>query len=61
MLHLYGQPRGGEYLEWQRAAAVEHPWFSVEQLDAHSHFSMIEAPAAVAAAIERFVLAAPAR
>jgi pimeloyl-ACP methyl ester carboxylesterase len=53
VLHLYGQPRTAEYLEWQRAAAAEHSWFDVEQLDARSHFSMLEAPVAVAAAIER--------
>jgi pimeloyl-ACP methyl ester carboxylesterase len=60
VLHLYGQPRAAEYLEWQRAARAEHPWFAVEQLDVGSHFSMLEAPAAVAIAIERFVAAATA-
>jgi pimeloyl-ACP methyl ester carboxylesterase len=54
-LHVYGQPRSPEYLELQRAASTEHPWFSVDHLDVRSHFSMIEAPAAVAASIERFV------
>jgi pimeloyl-ACP methyl ester carboxylesterase len=54
VLHLYGQPRTPEYLEWQQVAADEHPWFEVHQLDGvDSHFSMLEAPAAVAAAIER--------
>jgi pimeloyl-ACP methyl ester carboxylesterase len=53
VLHVYGQPRTAEYFAWQQAAAAEHPWFDVEQLDARSHFSMLEAPAAVAAAIER--------
>jgi len=57
-LHLYGQPRGGEYLEWQRAARAAHPWFAEGQLDVRSHCSMLEAPEAVAAAIERFVVAA---
>jgi hypothetical protein len=52
---VYGQPHSPEYLELQRTASTEHPWFSVEQLDVRSHFSMTEAPAAVAAAIERFI------
>jgi pimeloyl-ACP methyl ester carboxylesterase len=53
--HVYGQPASEEYLEHQRRAAGEHDWFSVEHLDLRSHFSMIEAPEAVAASIERFV------
>jgi pimeloyl-ACP methyl ester carboxylesterase len=55
VLHVYGQPPSPEYLEHQTRAAAEHSWFSVERLDVRSHFAMIEAPAAVAAAIERFV------
>lgn len=57
VLHVYGQPHSPEYLEHQRRAAAEHHWFSVERLDVRSHFSMIEAPDAVAATIERFVTA----
>jgi pimeloyl-ACP methyl ester carboxylesterase len=58
VLHIYGQPRTAEYLEWQRAAAAQHGWFGVEQLDGvNSHFSMLEAPAAVASAIERAAVA----
>jgi pimeloyl-ACP methyl ester carboxylesterase len=57
VLHVYGQPHSPEYLEHQRQAAAEHRWFSVERLGVRSHFSMIEAPDAVAAAIERFVTA----
>src|SRR5919202_1529988 len=55
VLHLYGQPRSEEYLTAQQAFAAKHDWFHVEQVSAHSHFSMIETPREVAAAIERFV------
>jgi hypothetical protein len=58
VLHVYGQPRSDEYLSWQRAASAEHPWLTVSRLDAvHSHSSMLEAPDAVAGAIERFAAA----
>jgi pimeloyl-ACP methyl ester carboxylesterase len=55
VLHIYGQPRSDEYLAAQHAFASEHDWFHVEQVSAHSHFSMIETPREVADAIERFV------
>jgi pimeloyl-ACP methyl ester carboxylesterase len=58
VLHLYGQPASPDYLDTQQRFAAEHDWFSVQRLDARTHFSMIEAPAAVADAIERHVLAA---
>jgi hypothetical protein len=55
-LHVYGQPPADEYLAAQRAFAAEHPWFGVKRLDGvRSHFAMLEAPEAVAAAIEAFV------
>jgi pimeloyl-ACP methyl ester carboxylesterase len=63
VLHLYGQPPTPEYLDAQRRFAAEHDWFSVCRLDARTHFSMIEAPEAVAGAIEemaRAVAPAPA-
>jgi pimeloyl-ACP methyl ester carboxylesterase len=52
VLHLYGQPDTPEYLDAQDRFAAEHAWFSVRRLEARTHFSMIEAPAAVAEAIE---------
>ena len=52
VLHLYGQPASPEYLEVQQQFAAEHDWFSVRRIDARTHFSMIEAPDAVAGAIE---------
>jgi pimeloyl-ACP methyl ester carboxylesterase len=52
VLHLYGQPPTPEYLDVQERFAAEHDWFSVRRLDARTHFSMIEAPEAVAGAIE---------
>ena len=55
VLHLYGQPHDPAYLEAQQEFARAHPWFRVRRLDARTHFSMIEAPADVADAIEAFV------
>jgi pimeloyl-ACP methyl ester carboxylesterase len=55
-LHLYGQPRSPEYLEAQQEFASEHPWFSVQRLGTHTHFSMLEAPVAIAAPIERLAV-----
>jgi pimeloyl-ACP methyl ester carboxylesterase len=52
VLHVYGQPPAPEYLDVQQRFAAEHDWFAVRRLDARTHFSMIEAPEAVAAAIE---------
>ena len=52
VLHLYGQPPAPEYLEAQRRFAADHDWFTVRHLDARTHFSMLEAPTEVAAAIE---------
>jgi pimeloyl-ACP methyl ester carboxylesterase len=55
VLHLYGQPPTPEYLDVQERFAEAHEWFSVRRIDARTHFSMIEAPEAVAYAIERHV------
>ena len=52
VVHIYGQPASPEYLELQQQFAAEHDWFSVRRIDARTHFSMIEAPEAVAEAIE---------
>ncbi|MBS1878106.1 MAG: alpha/beta hydrolase [Actinobacteria bacterium] len=55
ILHLYGQPVDPEYLAVQQEFAVEHPWFQVSHLEAVSHFSMLETPAAVEAAMVGFL------
>jgi pimeloyl-ACP methyl ester carboxylesterase len=55
--HVYGQPQDPAYFELQRGYAAEHDWFSVEKLDATTHFAMIEAAPEVADAIEGFVAA----
>ena len=59
VLHLYGQPRGDEYLSAQREFAATHPWFHVDRLSGATHFSMIETPEEVADAIEAFVASVP--
>ena len=55
VLHVYGQPRDPAYFERQRAFASAHDWFHVCQVEATSHFSMVEAPEEAAAAIELFL------
>jgi pimeloyl-ACP methyl ester carboxylesterase len=54
-LHLYAQPAADEFLAAQQQYAATHPWFSVERLDAHSHFPMFEVPEEMVTAIESFV------
>jgi pimeloyl-ACP methyl ester carboxylesterase len=58
VLHVYGQPRSPEYLEAQEQFALEHDWFAVRRIDAHTHFSMLEAPEQVATAVEHHARAA---
>lgn len=53
-LHLYALPPDAGFLEAQRSYAATHPWFSVEKLDARSHFPTVEVPARVAAALDAF-------
>jgi pimeloyl-ACP methyl ester carboxylesterase len=55
VLHVYGQPRDPSYLERQQAFAADNDWFDVRQVEARSHFTMIETPAEAAAAIESFL------
>lgn len=55
VLHLYGQPQDPEYLALQQRFAAEHGWFSVEKVDATTHFAMLEAAEEVAEAVEGFV------
>jgi pimeloyl-ACP methyl ester carboxylesterase len=54
-LHAYAQPRDEGFLVAQQEYAAAHPWFQVRRLDARSHFPTIEAPRAVAIAIEEFL------
>lgn len=52
VLHVYGQPPAPEYLQAQQEFAAEHDWFTVRRIGARTHFSMLEAPAEVATAID---------
>jgi pimeloyl-ACP methyl ester carboxylesterase len=56
VLHLYGRPRTPDFLVTQQGFARSHAWFRVELLEARSHFPMLERPAAIANAIDRFAL-----
>jgi pimeloyl-ACP methyl ester carboxylesterase len=53
-LHLYAQPRDPAYLSLQQEFSRLHPWFHVRQLDAASHFPMLEVPGTMAREIEEF-------
>ena len=53
-LHLYAQPDDDGVLRAQQEYAAAHPWFSVQRLDARSHFPMFEVPEEMADAIETF-------
>jgi pimeloyl-ACP methyl ester carboxylesterase len=55
VLHVYGQPRDPAYLDRQQSYAAENSWFDVAQVNARSHFSMIETPEEAAAAIDSFL------
>jgi pimeloyl-ACP methyl ester carboxylesterase len=54
-LHLFSQPRAEGFLAAQQSFSRDNGWFSVQRLDAVSHFPPLEAPGATAAAIEAFV------
>jgi pimeloyl-ACP methyl ester carboxylesterase len=54
VLHAYAMPPDDDFLAAQRAYAREHPWFEVERLPRGSHFPTLDAPEALASAIERF-------
>jgi pimeloyl-ACP methyl ester carboxylesterase len=56
-LHLYAQPDADPVLEAQQEYAAAHPWFSVQRLDARSHFPMFEVPQDMVDAVEKFVVA----
>jgi pimeloyl-ACP methyl ester carboxylesterase len=54
VLHLYAQPDDPNYLTAQQLFAASHSWFSVQRLNARSHFPMYEVPGEMAKAIEKF-------
>jgi len=58
-LHLYAQPEDPGFRSAQAAYADAHPWFSVERLEAASHFPMFEVPDRIADGIERFLAPMP--
>ena len=53
--HLHARRDEAGHPADQRSIAAGHPWYSVVELDARSHFPMFETPQEMAAAIERFV------
>jgi hypothetical protein len=53
-LHLCAQPADPSFLDAQRAYAATHPWFTVEHLDASSHFPVFEVPDAIADHLRTF-------
>ena len=55
VMHLYAQPEDPRYLTAQELFAASHSWFSVQRLNARSHFPMYEVPDDMAKAIEDFV------
>lgn len=54
-LHLFAQPADDATLHAQKAYAARHAWFSIEPLDARSHFPMFEVPGEIVERIESFV------
>jgi pimeloyl-ACP methyl ester carboxylesterase len=60
VLHIYGQPPAQEYLASQRTFAQKHDWFAVHKLEGHTHFSMIECPSEITAAIETLAVSVSA-
>jgi pimeloyl-ACP methyl ester carboxylesterase len=55
VMHLYSQPKDDTLLLAQQEFARSHPWFSVERLQADSHFPMFEVPNQIVELIERFI------
>jgi hypothetical protein len=60
-LHVYAQPADDAFLAAQQQAAGARPWFSVERLDACSHFPTLEVPSALVGHVQRFVSCLDAR
>ena len=59
ILHVYGQPQDPEYLALQQRFAADHDWFSVQKVDATTHFAMVEAAQEVADTVEAFASRTP--
>ncbi|HZF33780.1 MAG TPA: alpha/beta hydrolase [Candidatus Angelobacter sp.] len=55
VLHLHARRDEAGYPADPLSFSARHPWYSVVELDARTHFPMFEAPLEMAAAIERFV------
>ena len=55
-LHVYAIPKDDGFLAAQTAFAAKHPWFIVERLTSRTHFPTIDAPDALAEAVERFTV-----
>jgi len=55
VLHLYAQPANSDFLEEQKRFSEANRWFSVQKLNAKSHFPMLEIPEYMADAIESFL------
>lgn len=55
VLHLYAQPDDPAYLAAQQSFSAPHPWFQVRNVQARSHFPLLEAPDDMATVIEGFV------
>jgi pimeloyl-ACP methyl ester carboxylesterase len=54
-LHLYVQPADPASPQAQQAFAAANPWFSVQRIDARSHFPTLEAPEQLIDPIERLI------
>lgn len=57
VVHIYAQPADPAYYQAQQSFAASHPWFSVNRVNAISHFPTMEVPDEIAEAIESFVIA----
>lgn len=55
VLHLYAQPDDPGYFAAQQSFSAAHRWFQVHNVQARSHFPLLEAPDEMATVIERFV------
>jgi pimeloyl-ACP methyl ester carboxylesterase len=53
--HIYAQPRDEGYLQAQREFARRHAWFTVQRVEAKTHFPTLEAPEEIANAIREFI------
>jgi pimeloyl-ACP methyl ester carboxylesterase len=54
VLHIYAQPADESFLSAQQAYAADRHWFRVKRVEGSTHFPTLEAPDAVADALEAF-------